>query len=38
MLAAEAQYRRVKGYGQLPKLKTALAAAIQRDDDLAEAS
>jgi hypothetical protein len=38
MLAAEAQYRRVKGCGQLPKLKTSLAAAIIRNDELVKAS
>ena len=38
MLAAEGQYRRVKGYTQLPHLATALSAAITNKNTLAEAS
>jgi putative transposase len=32
MLAAASQFRRVKGYRQLPKLATALAHAVGADD------
>ncbi len=38
MLAAQAQYRRVRGYRQLDQLAQALTAAIQRKKELAEAS
>lgn len=38
MLAAEAQYRRVKGYRQLDRLASAITATIQQREQLAEAS
>ncbi|EQD69398.1 transposase, mutator type, partial [mine drainage metagenome] len=38
MLAAEGQYRRVKGYTQLPHLAAALSTAITNKNTLAEAS
>lgn len=38
MLAAEAQYRRVKGYRQLDRLAAAITSAVQQRSELAEAS
>jgi hypothetical protein len=38
MLAAEAQFRRVKGYGQLPQLATILARVTADAESQLEAS
>jgi hypothetical protein len=38
MLAAEAKYRRVKGYRQLDRLNAAITTCIEQRTELAEAS